>query len=77
MGRLLLEHLAVAPAADCLDLGCGYGTIGLALAALAPQGQTLLVDKDFVAVDYVERNARRNGLGHARAIEQWLRPDPA
>jgi 16S rRNA G1207 methylase RsmC len=65
--RLLLEHLAVAPAADCLDLGCGYGAIGLALAALAPQGQTLLVDKDFVAVDYAGRNARRNGLANARA----------
>ncbi|WP_295390083.1 methyltransferase [uncultured Thiodictyon sp.] len=66
--RLLLAHLKVAPAADCLDLGCGYGAIGLALAALAPQGQTLMVDKDFVAVDCAERNARRNRLDNARAL---------
>jgi len=66
--RLLLAHLEVAPAADCLDLGCGYGAIGLALAALAPQGQTLMVDKDFVAVDYAGRNARRNRLDNARAL---------
>jgi 16S rRNA G1207 methylase RsmC len=66
--RLLLGHLEVAPDADCLDLGCGYGAVGLALAALAPQGQTLLVDRDFVAVDYANGNARRNGLGNARAI---------
>jgi 16S rRNA G1207 methylase RsmC len=66
--RLLLERLEPAPDAHCLDLGCGYGAIGLALAALAPRGQTLLVDKDFVAVDYANANARRNGLTNARAI---------
>lgn len=66
--RLLLERVEVAAHADCLDLGCGYGAIGLTLATRAPQGQTLLVDKDFVAVDYANANARRNGLRNARAI---------
>ena len=66
--RLLLERVDVAADADCLDLGCGYGPVGLALAALAPQGRTLLVDKDFVAVDYANRNARQNGLSNAEAI---------
>ena len=65
--RLLLDQVQVAPDADCLDLGCGYGPIGLTLAALAPAGQTLLVDKDFVAVEYASRNAARNGLANARA----------
>jgi 16S rRNA (guanine1207-N2)-methyltransferase len=65
--RLLLDHIDVAPGNDCLDLGCGYGPIGLTLAALAPAGQTLMVDKDFIAVDYANRNAARNGLGNARA----------
>ncbi len=66
--RLLLDRVEVASDADCLDLGCGYGPIGLSLAALAPQGHTLLVDKDFVAVSYANANARRNGLGNAKAI---------
>jgi 16S rRNA G1207 methylase RsmC len=65
--RLLLDHVELGPEADCLDLGCGYGAIGLTLAALAPAGQTLMVDKDFVAVDYANRNAARNGLSNARA----------
>ena len=65
--RLLLDQVQVAPDADCLDLGCGYGPIGLALAALAPGGQTLMVDKDFIAVEYANRNAARNGLTNARA----------
>jgi 16S rRNA G1207 methylase RsmC len=66
--RLLLDYLTVAPSADCLDLGCGYGALGLALAVLAPRGQTLMVDKDFVAVDCAAGNARRNGLGNAAAL---------
>lgn len=66
--RLLLHHVTVGPDADCLDLGCGYGPIGLTLSALAPQGQTLMVDKDFVAVEYAERNAALNGLKNARAL---------
>ncbi|WP_295407270.1 methyltransferase [uncultured Thiocystis sp.] len=65
--RLLLSHLHVEPSDDCLDLGCGYGPIGLALATLAPQGRTLMVDKDFVAVDYAQRNVRLNGIGNAEA----------
>ncbi|EXJ17214.1 class I SAM-dependent methyltransferase [Imhoffiella purpurea] len=65
--RLLVGHLEVAPDGDCLDLGCGYGPIGLTLASMAPQGRTLMVDKDFVAVDYANRNARLNGLGNAEA----------
>lgn len=65
--RLLLDHLHIEPGDDCLDLGCGYGPIGLTLAALAPQGRTLLVDKDFVAVDYANRNARLNRLDNAEA----------
>lgn len=65
--RLLLQHLEVAPEADCLDLGCGYGPIGLALAALAPGGRTLMVDKDFVAVEYARANIQRNGLANAEA----------
>jgi 16S rRNA G1207 methylase RsmC len=65
--RLLLRHVELEADADCLDLGCGYGAIGLALAAAAPRGKTWLVDKDFVAVEYARRNVRDNGLRNARA----------
>jgi 16S rRNA G1207 methylase RsmC len=65
--RLLLAHVDVAADADCLDLGCGYGPIGVTLAALAPDGQTLMVDKDFVAVDFANRNIALNRLTNARA----------
>jgi len=60
--RLLLEYLQVQPDARCLDLGCGYGTLGLTLAALCPNGQVTLVDKDYVAIEYCRKNASLNGL---------------
>ena len=62
--RMLIARLEVAERNDCLDLGCGYGPIGLALASLAPRGRTLLVDTDFVAVDYARRNAEANALAN-------------
>ena len=66
--RLLLDHLELEPADDCLDLGCGYGVLGLCMARSAPQGHTLMVDKDFVAVDYAERNCRHNKIGNASCL---------
>ncbi len=66
--RLLGDHLEISAADDCLDLGCGYGPIGMLLARKAPQGRTLLVDKDFVAVDYANRNLALNGIDNAEAL---------
>jgi len=65
--KLLLEHMEIPADADCLDIGCGYGPIGMTLARLAPQGQTLMVDKDFMAVEYANRNCALNGIVNARA----------
>ena len=60
--RLLVNHVEVAPNALSLDLGCGYGPIGLVLAHLSPAGMVHMVDRDFVAVDYARKNAALNGL---------------
>lgn len=60
--KLMLDHLQVNTDDNCLDIGCGYGPLGLTLAKLAPEGQTTLIDKDFVAVEYTEKNIRLNNL---------------
>jgi 16S rRNA G1207 methylase RsmC len=60
--RLLLDHLEVRPDDRALDLGCGYGPLGLAIAKSAPQGHCTMVDKDFVAVEYARKNARLNDI---------------
>lgn len=65
---LLLRYLKPDEDASIFDLGCGYGPIGLTLAKLAPQGQVLMADKDFMAVEYANRNADLNNLSNAEAI---------
>ena len=68
--RLLLEALereGIGPGEAAIDVGCGYGPIGLALAKASPDSRVHLVDRDFVAVDYARANAARNGLDNARA----------
>jgi len=66
--KLLLKHIKVSPSDNCLDLGCGYGPIGITLARLAPQGKTLLVDKDFMAIEYSKKNIAQNQVNNAQAI---------
>ncbi len=65
---LLIEHLKVAEDADAVDIGCGYGPIGLVLASMAPRGETWLLDKDFVAVDRARQNAEANRLTNVTAM---------
>lgn len=66
--KLLLRYLDLPPNGECLDLGCGYGPIGLAMAKKAPQGEVLLVDKDFVAIEYVNKNLALNRISNAQAL---------
>lgn len=66
--ELLLRYIEVKEADDCLDLGCGYGVIGLTLARLAREGRTTLVDKDFVAVEYARKNAAVNRIDNADVL---------
>ena len=65
--RLLLDHLTVSENDSVLDLGCGYGPLGICIAGAASQGTVLMVDRDFVAVDYCQKNIRLNGLMNAEA----------
>ncbi len=65
---MLLKYLDINTDDDCLDLGCGYGVLGLNMAKVAPEGKILLLDKDFVAVDYAEKNRLLNNIDNAECI---------
>lgn len=66
--ELLMKYIDVKENDDCLDLGCGYGPIGLTLAKLAPLGKTTLVDRDFVAINYTQKNINNNKISNAEAL---------
>lgn len=64
---LLMKYIGAEPSDVCLDLGCGYGPIGLALAKHCTEGEVHMVDKDFVAVELSNINAQLNNLPNAKA----------
>lgn len=63
---LLLRELEnLSPATRVLDLGCGYGAIGLTLAVRWPTSQIDMVDTDIRAVEATTQNIERNRLNNA------------
>lgn len=45
-----------------LDLGCGYGVVGILAAKLVGTDNVVMIDKDELAVQLSEKNARLNDL---------------
>ena len=64
---LLMKHIEVDVNDVCLDLGCGYGPIGLALAKHCTKGEVHMIDKDFVAIELANNNAKLNNLSNTKA----------
>ena len=62
--RTLIETVDVNAGDRVLDLGCGYGAIGIAAAKRAREVR--LLDSDLLAVRCARRNVVRNGLANAR-----------
>ena len=64
--RLLLKSLDDSQLpASVLDLGCGYGPLGLALKARFPDTNLHMVDRDALAVRFARANARDNGMSES------------
>ena len=49
-------------AGEILDLGCGWGLIGISAAALWPEARVTMGDVNLRALDLSRRNAERNGV---------------
>ncbi len=53
---------------DVLDIGCGYGPIGIAIAKAFPATKVDMIDKDFVAIDYAKKNIKENKIANTIAF---------
>ncbi len=65
---MLLDYIDFKQDDNSIDLGCGYGVLGMTAARECPNGQHLLIDKDFVAVEYAKLNCQKNGLTNAEVM---------
>lgn len=67
--ELLRSVRSVAdPAADLLDLGCGYGPIAVTVATRCPGSTVWAVDVNSRAVELTAANAAALHLGNVRAV---------
>ncbi|MCD6290221.1 MAG: methyltransferase [Anaerolineae bacterium] len=66
--RLLLENLQIGPEDTVLDVGCGYGVIGVVAAKRAPRGRIYMVDSNLIAVEAARRGVARNQLGNVEVV---------
>ena len=57
---LLLKSLPEEMTGDILDLGCGWGVIGICAARRWPDARVTLADVNLRALDLARENARRN-----------------
>lgn len=59
--NLLLESMLLPESGSVLDLGCGYGAVGIVAAVLNPHLQVFMVDFNQRAVRLARENAKGNG----------------
>ncbi|HYA57846.1 MAG TPA: methyltransferase [Thermoplasmata archaeon] len=62
---LLIENLALRRTDRVLDLGCGWGAVGVAAAKSATEGHVVLTEVNRRAARLARENLERNGLTNA------------
>ena len=69
---LLVKSAIIEDNWKVLDLGCGYGAVGIAVAKAYPSAKVLMSDVNKRAVMLSKMNIRLNNLKNARAIKSDL-----
>src|SRR5437899_12998688 len=63
--ELLLDALEIGPCELIMDLGCGYGALGIVAARLSDGGRVILTDVNKRAVRATRENLSVNGIANA------------
>jgi len=63
--RLLVESMQLPDEGCLLDMGCGYGVVGIAAAAFSPRLKVYMVDVNIRAVRLARLNVERNHVWNA------------
>jgi 16S rRNA (guanine1207-N2)-methyltransferase len=64
----MLRRVQIEPQDRVLDLGCGYGVVGVYAAHCTDPERVWLVDVDPVAVEFAKRNLQLNGVQGATVV---------
>ena len=66
--KMLLEAIEIRAGDRVLDLGCGYGVVGIVASRLAKFGGVVLADANIKSIRLAEENVRLNGVANAKVI---------
>ncbi len=69
---MLIESMHIPAHAKVLDLGCGYGPIGICAALLAFEGHVTMVDINQRAVELAKENAGLNLIHNVSIVQSDL-----
>ena len=70
--RLLIESMALPEKGNLLDLGCGYGPVGIVAAVSNPDLHVVMVDVNERAVRLARDNAQRNRASNVEVRRGFL-----
>lgn len=67
--QLLIETFQAPPIEGrILDLGCGYGPVGISLAASFPERQIIMSDINERALSFAQKNIQQNNINNATTL---------
>jgi 16S rRNA (guanine1207-N2)-methyltransferase len=66
--QLLLRTISANEGSTLLDIGCGYGVLGIVLSKLLNTSKITMVDKDLLSLKYARVNVEKNKVGNAELI---------
>jgi len=69
---LLLESLSLPEEGEVLDMGCGYGVLGIAIAKSRPRLKVTMVDINPLAIKLARENIEINRVPNAIALRSDL-----
>lgn len=70
--RLLIESMILPKEGYILDLGCGYGAVGIAAAVFNPDLHVVMVDVNERAVRTTKENAKRHRVANTDIRQGFL-----
>lgn len=70
--RILIENMRLPEEGNLLDLGCGYGVIGIVAASLNPNLYVTLTDVNERAASIAKINVERIGLKNIKILNGFI-----
>ena len=70
--RLLIESMVLPQDGYVLDIGCGYGAVGIAAATFNPNLRVIMVDVNERAVRLARQNAEKNYVSNVEVKRGYL-----